>query len=64
VNGAQGEVSVIRYCFSDSFYKPELTFIEQHSVTIVISATLSVILIVAILVKIKNNATEKEITLT
>ena len=57
VNNVNGDVSVIRYYFSDSFDKPDLTFIERHSVTIVIGVTLVVILSIAVFVKIKNKKT-------
>ncbi|MDR2699676.1 MAG: beta-propeller fold lactonase family protein [Nitrososphaerota archaeon] len=57
INGAK--VSVNRYYFSDSFDKPELAFIEQHLVTIVIGATLITVLTMAVFIKIKNKEPKK-----
>jgi len=54
VNNAHGNVRVIRYYFSDSFDKPDLTLIERHSVTIVIGVTLAVILAIAVFVNLKT----------
>jgi hypothetical protein len=54
VNNAKGEVIVIRYYFSDSLDKPDLTFIKQHSVSIVIGTALVAILTIAVFIKIKN----------
>jgi hypothetical protein len=51
VNGAKGAVNVIRYYFSESLDRPDLTFIEQHYVTIIVVATTAAILAMAVFIK-------------
>jgi hypothetical protein len=58
VNDVSGEVIIKRYTFGDLFGNGEayanLPFHQQHSVGIIIGAVLAIVIIVAVLVKVKT----------
>ena len=58
MNGASGNVSIIRFDLSALFGNSEsnsnLPFYQQHSVAILIAAAFVLVVVVAVLIKVKN----------
>ncbi|MGA3061536.1 MAG: hypothetical protein ABSD92_14400 [Candidatus Bathyarchaeia archaeon] len=64
VNGASGNVSIVRFDFSALFGNSEsnsnLPFYQQHSVAILIAAAFALVVVVAVLIKVKNRKQTSE----
>jgi len=61
VNGASGNVSIVRFDLSDLFGNVEsnsnLPFYQQHSVAIAIATAFAVVVVIAVLIEVKKRGT-------